>query len=140
MREIDESDMRILETLKKNARTPYTSIAKDLGISEAAVRKRIDKLIRAGIIKRFGIEYELENEIRALVYVRSTPPIPAPEISRKIARLQGVETVYETTGEYDIVVIVRGANIATINKTIDDIRSIQGVSSTNSSIILRAWY
>ncbi|MEM3291234.1 MAG: Lrp/AsnC ligand binding domain-containing protein, partial [Saccharolobus sp.] len=44
------------------------------------------------------------------------------------------------TGDYDILVIVRGTNITTINRTIDEIRSIQGVVGTNSTIILRTWF
>jgi len=43
---IDQNDLKILEILKKNARTPYTTIAKELKVSEAAVRKRIEKLIQ----------------------------------------------------------------------------------------------
>ena len=137
---IDENDLKILEILKKNARTPYTLIAKELKVSEAAVRKRVEKLIRQGTIKRFTIEYELQNEIKAIVMVKSTPQIPTPEISKKIAKIPGVEVVYETTGDYDILVIVRGPNITTINRTIDEIRSIQGVVGTNSTIILRTWF
>ncbi|QIW23027.1 Lrp/AsnC family transcriptional regulator [Sulfolobus sp. S-194] len=140
MADVDESDLKILEILRKNARTPYTSIAKELKISEAAVRKRIEKLIKMGVIKRFTIEYELENEIRAIVMVQSTPQIPTPEISKKIAKIPGVEVVYETTGDYDILTVVRGTNISSINKTIDDIRSLQGVLSTNSTIVLRVWF
>lgn len=137
--EIDENDIKILEILRKNARTPYTSIAKELGISEAAVRKRISKLEKNGIIKRFTIDYELSSEIRAIVMVKSTPQIPTPEISKKIISIQGVEVVYETTGDYDIIAIIRGNSIASINKTIDEIRSVQGVVSTNSTIVLRTW-
>ena len=137
---IDENDLKILEILKKNARTPYTLIAKELKVSEAAVRKRVEKLIRQGTIKRFTIEYELQNEIKAIVMVKSTPQIPTPEISKKIAKIPGVEVVYETTGDYDILVIVRGTNIAAMNRTIDEIRSIQGVVGTNSTIILRTWF
>lgn len=48
--------------------------------------------------------------------------------------------VYETTGDYDIIVVVRGTNISAINRTIDEIRSIQGVMGTNSTIILRTWF
>ncbi len=43
---IDAKDIKILEVLKKNARTPYTMIAKDLKVSEAAIRKRIEKLTK----------------------------------------------------------------------------------------------
>ncbi|AEB96009.1 MAG: HTH-type transcriptional regulator LysM [Metallosphaera sp.] len=137
---IDSKDIKILDVLKKNARTPYTLIAKDLKVSEAAIRKRIEKLTKLGVIKRFTIDYELENEVKAIVMVKSTPQIPTPEISKKIAKTPGVETVYETTGDYDIIVIVRGINISSINRTIDEIRSIQGVMGTNSTIILRTWF
>ncbi|MEM3864110.1 MAG: HTH-type transcriptional regulator LysM, partial [Metallosphaera sp.] len=124
---IDSKDIKILDVLKKNARTPYTLIAKDLKVSEAAIRKRIEKLTKLGVIKRFTIDYELENEVKAIVMVKSTPQIPTPEISKKIAKTPGVETVYETTGDYDIIVIVREINRSSINRTIDEIRSIQGV-------------
>lgn len=79
---IDAKDIKILEVLKKNARTPYTMIAKDLKVSEAAIRKRIEKLTKLGVIKRFTIDYELENEVKAIVMVKSTPQIPTPEISK----------------------------------------------------------
>jgi len=137
---VDESDLKILEILRKNARTPYTTIAKELKISEAAVRKRIEKLIKMGVIKRFTIDYELENEIRAIVMVKTNPQIPTPEISKKIIKIPGVEAVYETTGDFDILALIRGTNISSINKTIDDIRSLQGIVSTTSTIVLRVWF
>lgn len=140
MANVDDSDLKILEILRKNARTPYTTIARELKISEAAVRKRIEKLVKMGVIKRFTIDYELENEIRAIVMVKTNPQIPTPEISKKIIKIPGVEFVYETTGDFDILTLVRGTNIAAINKTIDDIRSLQGVISTNSTIVLRVWF
>lgn len=137
---VDSNDLKILEMLKRNARTPYTVIAKELKISEAAVRKRIEKLIRIGVIKRFTIDYELENEIKAIVMIKSTPQISTPEISKKLVKIQGVEMVFETTGDYDIIALIRGVNISEINRTIDEIRSVPGVVGTNSTIILRSWY
>ncbi|MGC9104882.1 MAG: HTH-type transcriptional regulator LysM [Thermoprotei archaeon] len=138
--QLDPTDLKIIELLKSDARISYTELARQVGISEAAVRKRINKLISHGVIKRFTIDYELENEIRAFVFVKTSPQIPAPEISKKLVKISGVETVYETTGEYDIVAFIRGPNITAINRTIDEIRSVQGIISTNSTIILRTWY
>lgn len=139
MNKIDEKDLKILNILRRNVRTPYTAIARELNVSEAAVRKRVEKLVRMGIIKRFTIDYELKNEVRAIVMVKTMPPVRTPDISKKIIGINGVEAVYETTGDYDILVILRGSNIAMINKSIDEIRSIEGVSGTNSMIVLRTW-
>jgi DNA-binding Lrp family transcriptional regulator len=52
-------------------------------------------------------------------------------------KLGGVEVVYEITGQYDIAAIIAAPAIAEINKCIDDIRKIEGVSDTNTVIILK---
>lgn len=139
LNKVDEKDLKILSILRRNVRTPYTAIARELNVSEAAVRKRVEKLVRMGVIKRFTIDYELKNEVRAIVMVKTMPPISTPEVSKKIITIDGVEAVYETTGDYDILVVIRGSNITMINKSIDAIRSIEGVSGTNSMIVLRTW-
>jgi Lrp/AsnC family transcriptional regulator of lysine biosynthesis len=125
--------------LKENARMSYSRLAQALEISESAVRKRIAKLVKAGVIKRFTIEYELPNEVKALVLVKTQPPVPVPEVSKNIKRLEGAEIVYEVTGEYDIVVVMRSQGINSINRFIDEIRSIPGVVGTYTMIILRTW-
>jgi Lrp/AsnC family transcriptional regulator of lysine biosynthesis len=135
---VDEIDQRILLMLRENGRASYTEIARRIGLSETAVRKRISSLIRRGIIRRFSIEYTLDGEVRALVLVKTAPPMKTPEVAEMIRVLEGVEAVYEVTGEYDIAALVRGMGIGYINRCIDSIRSIQGVVSTYTMIILRA--
>jgi len=139
MVELDQIDLQLLKLLKENARMSYARLAEELGISESAVRKRLKKLRKAGVIKKFTIEYELTNEVRAAVLVRTAPPKPVPEVSREIVKIEGVEVVYEVTGENDILVLLRAPNIDVINKCIDKIRSVPGVAGTNTMIILRVW-
>jgi Lrp/AsnC family transcriptional regulator of lysine biosynthesis len=136
---IDEVDMKLLKLLKDNARTPYSKLARELNISESAVRKRIARLVKAGIIKKMTIEYELENEIKAVILVKTQPPIPVPEVSKNIKKIAGVDIVYEITGEYDIIAVIRASGIEMINKFIDEIRSIPGVVSTHTMVVLRTW-
>mgnify|MGYP000489321875 FL=1 len=133
---IDDIDREIIEILKRNARTPYTTIAKKLGLSEAAIRKRISKLLRQGVIKRFTIEYSLQNEIKAVVLVKTSPQVPVFKISKEIANLQGVDHVYEITGEYDVLAVIRASNVLALDSIINSIRNIDGVSGTNTMIIL----
>jgi len=136
---LDDVDLKLLKILRENARTPYSKIAKELGISESAVRKRISRLIKAGVIKKFTVEYEIRNEIRAVVLVKTQPPVPVPEVSKNIMRISGVEAVYEVTGEYDIVALVRVQSVDDVNRFIDEIRSIPGVVGTYTMIVLRVW-
>ena len=81
---LDEIDYKILEILRENGRAPYTEIAKAVGLSEAAVRKRVNSMVKRGIIRKFSIEYSVEGEVRALVLVKTAPPARTPEIAEKI--------------------------------------------------------
>ncbi|PUA32490.1 MAG: AsnC family transcriptional regulator [Zestosphaera tikiterensis] len=136
---IDEIDMKLIKLLKENARMKYSSLALELGISESAVRKRLRKLVSLGIIKKFTIEYVVPNEVRAAILIKTSPLKPVPEVSKEIVKIEGVDTVYEVTGDNDILVIVKAPSIDAINKCIDKIRAIPGVASTNTLIILRSW-
>ncbi len=138
-KEVDEIDLKILKILRENSRISFTKLAKVLGISESSVRKRVNRLIRLGIIRKFTIEYRLDNEIKAAILVRTSPSEPVFKISNIILNMKCVDKVYEVTGDNDILVMVKGLSIDDINKCIDEIRAIEGVTSTNTMIILRTW-
>jgi Lrp/AsnC family transcriptional regulator of lysine biosynthesis len=54
-------------------------------------------------------------------------------------KIPNVENVYEVTGQYDIVAVVSAMNIAEVNECIEKIRRVEGVTNTNTMIILRSW-
>ncbi len=136
MMSVDNKDRKIIEILKKDSRTSFVDIAKQLNLSEGAVRKRIRKLINSGIIKRFTVEIS-EPSVKALILISSTPAIPNPKIAQEIRNIKGVEWVYEVTGQFDIAVLVSGPDIAYLNKVIDEVRSLNGITHTNTLIVLR---
>lgn len=136
---LDQKDYKLLELLRQNARESYAALAAQLGISESAVRKRIMKLRKLGVIKKFTIDYDVPGEVVALILVKTRPPVQAPEVSRKIMQNKMVEKVYEVTGEYDILVIARARSSQGINNIIDYIRSIDGVQGTYTMIVLRSY-
>lgn len=136
---LDSKDRALLRMLSENSRTPYRKLGEELGLSEAAVRKRIQRLIRLGVIKRFTLEYSTGEEVEALILVKVSPPKPVPEASKQVRMIPDVVKVYEVAGVYDMVVHVRSNSIAGVNKVIDKIRAIEGVAETNTMMILRAW-
>ncbi|MCC6013346.1 MAG: Lrp/AsnC family transcriptional regulator [Candidatus Verstraetearchaeota archaeon] len=139
MKNLDEIDLKIISILKNDSRTPYTKIAEELHISEAAVRKRVEKLKNEGIIKKFTIEVDLGERIQALILISVLPSYPNPTIAQAIKKINGIEKVYEVAGEVDIIAIASGRSIHEINKYIDDIRKIEGIAKTSSMIVLRSW-
>jgi len=136
---LDERDYKLLELLRRDGRAPYASLARELGLTESAVRKRISRLKRLGVIRRFTIEYQAPGEVAALILVKVQPPINSREVSRRIMGNSMVDRVYEVTGEYDIVVMARARSTDDLNNIIDYIRSIEGVTSTYTMIVLRSY-
>ncbi len=137
---MDEVDDAIVRLLKQDARMKHTAIAKEVGLSEGAVRRRVQNLLNAGIIKRFTIETKLEEGVRAVILVSTTPSVSTPTIAGKIRGVKGVEVIYEVTGQFDITAVIKGSDVAAINQSIDDIRRIPGVIGTNTLISLRSWH
>ena len=134
---VDEIDERILRLLEENSRMTYVEIGRTVGLSEGAVRNRVQALVSEGVIKRFTIEKSLTHGVRALTMIAVNPGTPTYEVSKRVNQLAGVEKIYEVTGEYDIVMVSSGSNIEGINKVIEDIRKIEGVEKTNTIIVLR---
>lgn len=133
---MDALDRRILSILKRNSRTPYLKIADQIGISEGAVRKRVKELVRNGTIRRFTILTGPVRKIRAIILISSTPGVPLSRVSSSILDIQGVTDVYEVSGEYDVLSMVEGDAVDEINRTVDKIRSVEGVAKTVTSIVM----
>ncbi|MCS7116451.1 MAG: HTH-type transcriptional regulator LysM [Nitrososphaerota archaeon] len=134
---LDKKDEEILNILKDDGRASFVKIARLVGLSEAAVRRRVQNLIKRGVIKRFTTEIDTGRGVNAISLISVAPSTPTHDVSEKLRKLKGVEVVYEITGQYDIAVIISASNIAEINQCIDDIRKVEGVANTNSIIILR---
>ncbi len=137
MKGLDKIDEMIISMLEQNSRMSNTEIAQKLNISESAVRRRISKLVSTGVIRRFTIEIDDSNMACAITWVSVSPSVPTSEVSTKIKSVNGVETVYETAGQFDIAAVIKGSNIVEINKTVESIRRINGVINTNTLMVLR---
>jgi len=134
---VDEIDERIMRLLEENSRMTYVEIGRTVGLSEGAVRNRVQALVSGGVIKRFTIERSSTHGVRALTMIAVNPGTPTYEVSKMVNQLAGVERIYEVTGEYDIVMVSSGSSIEGINKVIEDVRKIEGVEKTNTIIVLR---
>jgi Lrp/AsnC family leucine-responsive transcriptional regulator len=133
----DKTDQKIIEYLKEDSRESFVDIGKKLKLSESAVRRRVKNLVSNGTIKKFTLEIGEENTTSAIVLVSVDSATDTSKVSSKLAKLDGVKTVYEITGQYDITTIISASNITDINNSIDALRKITGVIDTNTVIILK---
>jgi len=135
---MDEKDKHIIKILKNDGRASYGAIGEKIGLSEGAVRKRIKILADTGVIRKFTVKIGISEGAEAITLLATNPASPTQEVSRRIRDIPNVETIYEVTGEYDIVVVISGINVVEVNECIEKIRRVEGIMKTNTMIVLRS--
>ena len=136
---MDETDKKIVTILKEDGRAGYITIGKEIGLSEGAVRKRIKALTDTGVIRKFTAKIAAAEGAEAIALLSANPSFPTQEVSKRIQEIPNVDTVYEVTGEYDIVAIISGMNVVEVNDCVEKIRHVEGIMKTNTMIVLRSW-
>jgi Lrp/AsnC family transcriptional regulator, involved in the regulation of lysine biosynthesis len=136
---MDEKDKQIIKILKEDSRSGYGDIGAKVGLSEGAVRKRIKTLSDENVIRKFTVKIGVAESAQAITLLATNPTYPTVEVSKKIQAMPNVETIYEVTGEYDIVAVINGLSVTEVNECIEKIRRVEGIMKTNTMIVLRSW-
>ncbi|MGZ3586783.1 MAG: Lrp/AsnC family transcriptional regulator [Candidatus Limnocylindrales bacterium] len=137
--EVSELDKRIIEHLQEDGRRPFTQIAAQLGVSEAAVRARTSRLIERGILQIVGVTdpLKLGYDQMALVGVRCRGD-RLMEAAEEIGKLPEVIYVVVTAGAFDLLVeAVCEDNEALLRFLAEKLRRVPGVESTETFVYLR---
>jgi Lrp/AsnC family transcriptional regulator for asnA, asnC and gidA len=115
---MDEKDKKIIKLLHEEGRIKIQEIAKKLNISHAAVHARILKLRKEGYIKGFTVVLNPEKfgkKLIYLVYIRVNQKLSDPELAHnELIKIEGVEEIFTTTGEWDFLVKIRTDNLNTL--------------------------
>jgi Lrp/AsnC family transcriptional regulator for asnA, asnC and gidA len=134
---MDPTDVRIIKILQSDSRKAFVEIANEIGLSESAVRRRVKNLTKREIIKKFTVEINTGDKTSAITLISVNSTSDSSLVSGKLMGLGGVEVIYEITGQYDIAAVISAPSISEINKCIDEVRKTEGVSDTNTVIILK---
>jgi Lrp/AsnC family transcriptional regulator, regulator for asnA, asnC and gidA len=137
--EISELDKRIIEHLQQDGRRPYTRIAADLGVSEAAVRARTNRLIARGIMQVVGVTDPLKLGFhqQAMIGVRCQAD-RLLEVAETVAGFPEVSYLVVTAGSYDILIeVVCEDNDALLRFLAERLRRVEGVRETETFVYLR---
>src|SRR3989338_6859825 len=135
---LDKTDEKILNELLANAKTPLREMARRVGTSFVTVMNRIKKMERQGGIQKYTcrVDYErLGYDVHILVEMRIAKG-RLIELERKIARSPNVLAVYDTTGDYDAVILARFKSTRAMDSFIKEIQTYDFVERTNTKLIL----
>jgi DNA-binding Lrp family transcriptional regulator len=135
---LDETDRRILRYLVRDARRPIASLARKLGLSESAVRRRINTLVRNGVIRRFTVDIDYvkaDNPITVLMGV-NVGSMPGPKVAKALRRIDNIVEIYTVTGEFDLIIKIICRDIPCFEAIIEQIREQAFIEKTRSFVVL----
>ncbi|MFB6184760.1 MAG: Lrp/AsnC family transcriptional regulator [Haloarculaceae archaeon] len=132
---MDDLDHEILGILRKDARTPYTEIADEVGTSEGTVRNRVERLVERGVIERFTVSTRTGN-VKAMIEVSVDVNVDTHQVSDRLADWESVDFVWQVSGDEDIVLVVDTADTAEVNDLVTRAREQEEVVSTKTRLIL----
>jgi len=135
---IDDTDKEILDVLGDNARTPFLNIAKQLGISESTIRKRVGNLEDRGVIKKYSVVVEPAKLGYGSVAIVGIDVVPEKflDVSKKLTKFDNVKFVATTTGDHMIMTEIWMDKASELRDFISDkIEKMDGVTRTCPAII-----
>ncbi len=137
---IDDLDRQILDIITKNARIPYLEVARECGVSGAAIHQRVQRLIRVGVIK--GSEFIVEPALVgfktcAFVGVFLGTPGRSKEAIKKFKEIPEIIECHYTTGDYSLFIKVYARDNEHLRYILSDkIQNVDGVLRTETLISL----
>lgn len=136
---LDSLDQQLIAYLEKDGRMPYTALAAQLGVAEATVRKRVNRLIDSGVLQIVGVISREKAGLRtqAIVGIK----VDGDSVEQVIAELQPLDIVRYigvSAGEFDLILELASASneelFAFLTKRL---RDIPGVLASQTSLIMK---
>jgi len=137
--ELDDVDRRIMKLLRHDARLSYAHIARTVGLSEPTVRKRIDRLVHAGVIINAARinPAPIGFPIDALVGISVTRG-KVKEVGRQLAEMENVAYVAYVAGNFDIIIQAYLPHMEGLFRFLnEDLEMIDGIAGTQTWNVLR---
>jgi Lrp/AsnC family transcriptional regulator for asnA, asnC and gidA len=136
--QLDDVSKAIIEQLQEDGRRSYAEIGKAVGLSEATVRQRVQKLTEAGVMQVVAVTDPMQLGFyrQAMIGLRCSGDTRA--IADKLAALQAVDYVVLTAGSFDIMAeVVCESDEDLINLLNEQIRKLEGVVTTETFVYLK---
>ncbi|WP_283135448.1 Lrp/AsnC family transcriptional regulator [Rhizohabitans arisaemae] len=142
MVEIDDIDHRVLELLREDGRRTFSEMAERVGLSVAAVKRRVDRLRELGVITGFTarIDYaKLGWGIEAFTELRYAGSTPVSEIVRTATGAPEVQAVFTIAGDPDALIHIRVRDLDHLQQVIDGLRRTGNVTGTKTLLVMGSW-
>jgi Lrp/AsnC family transcriptional regulator for asnA, asnC and gidA len=135
---IDDLSRQIIAQLQKNGRRPYAAIAQDTGLSEAAVRQRVRRMVDAQVMQIVAVVNPLALGLARMALIGVKAEGDLREIAARLALIDQVDYVVLCAGSFDILVeLLCESDEHLLSLVNDSIRVVPGVRSAEMFPYLR---
>ena len=133
---LDDTDRAIIEQLQRDGRLPYTRLASAVGLSEAAVRQRVQRLLDAGVMQVVAVTDPLSLGLRRMALIGVRVEGDTSVVAEKLEAVPEIDYLVVTAGSFDLLCEVVVEGDAALLELTNRIRSVAGVRSTETFIYL----
>ena len=135
---LDEVDKRLIEALQRDGRRPYTQLANEVGLSEAAVRQRVRRLVDSGVCQIVAVTDPMTLGFRRMAMVGIRVEGDVRVAADAIAALPEIDYLVIVAGSFDLLVEIVCENDDDLLHLLNDkIRAVPGVASTDTFTYLK---
>ncbi len=134
---MDIVDLKILELLKENSRMSFNDISQNVGKTEATIRRRVKKLSEEGIIRKFTIDFKIDNKPRTRATVKVEPDFKEiKKILKELLEIEEITDIWRLSGDCGLFMKVEIPSIEQFNPLIEEkISQIKGVKIVETCFI-----
>lgn len=134
---MDETDRKLVSLLRDNARAPVASLAKSLKVSRGTVQNRIDRMLTKGQIGGFTVRVRDDaDRVRAIMAI-AVEGERSGAVLKALRAFPEVRAVHMTNGRWDMIAELETDSLAGFSAALDAVRLIEGISATETSLLLR---
>jgi DNA-binding Lrp family transcriptional regulator len=136
---VDDLDRKVVGCLVEDARSTFAEIGAQVGLSAPAVKRRVDRLVASGAVRGFTAVVDPSvlgwtTEAYVEVYCKGT--VAPPELRRSLERIPEVVGACTVSGAADALLQMLAADIAHLERAIEQVRDLPTVDHTQSTIVL----
>lgn len=134
---LDDVAKQIIEQLQEDGRRPYATIGKAVGLSEAAVRQRVQRLLDAGVMQIVAVTDPLQLGFprQAMIGLRTDGDLEA--VADRLAEFEEIDYVVITAGSFDLLAEVVCRNDEHLLEILQKLRGVAGVLATEAFVYLK---
>ena len=134
---VDSLDRSILSVLRDSGRASFVEIAERVGVTERTIRTRMKRLEGGGVIRGYTIK-ETGIGLTALIRMKVGPGTEIGSLAGEFASWDGVESVYEISGDADLIAVVHVDDTVGLREMLDKmwLTAPAEISSTQTELVL----